>query len=53
MNGLISLFQQSKSISPDFDALQNEIIDRFENNIPAHWDKDVDFIVNELGKVST
>ena len=24
-----------------------------EKNIPAHWDKDVDFIVNELGEGST
>ena len=37
-------------MEPDFDALRLEIIDRFEKNIQAHWDKYVDFIVNDLGE---
>ena len=37
-------------MEPDFDALRLEIIDRFEKNIQAHWDKDVEFIIEDLGE---
>ena len=37
-------------MDPDFDSLRKEIIDRFEKNIQAHWDKDADFIVDDLGE---
>ncbi len=37
-------------MEPDFNALRLEIIDRFEKNIQAHWDKDVDFIMDDLGE---
>lgn len=34
----------------DFEMFRKEIIDRFEKNIQAHWDKDVDFITDDLGE---
>ena len=37
-------------MDPDFDSLRKEIIDRFERNLQAHWDKDADFIVDDLGE---
>jgi hypothetical protein len=37
-------------MKPDYDALRSEIIERFEANIQAHWDKDVDFIIDDLGE---
>ncbi len=33
----------------DFKRLREEIIDRFEGNIQAHWDKDVDYILDDIG----
>ena len=34
----------------DFKMFRKEIIDRFEKNIQAHWDKDVDFITDDLSE---
>ncbi len=34
----------------DFEIYRKEIIDRFEMNIQAHWDKDVNFIIDDLGE---
>lgn len=34
----------------DFTALRKEIVERFEKNIKAHLDKDVDYIVDDLGE---
>ena len=30
--------------------LREELLDRFYRNIQAHWDKDVEFIVDDLGE---
>lgn len=35
-------------MAPDFESLRKEILDRFYMNIQAHWDKDVDFIIDDL-----
>lgn len=37
-------------MSPDFDVLRKEILDRFDDNIQAHLDKDADFIVDDIGE---
>ncbi len=37
-------------MTPDFDALRKEITDHFEKNIQAHLDKDVAFIIDDLGE---
>jgi hypothetical protein len=34
----------------NYDALRKEIIERFEGNIQAHWNKDVDYIIDDLGE---
>ena len=35
---------------PDFDKIRIELLDRFEKNIQAHHEKDVEFIIDDLGK---
>ena len=37
-------------LNPNFDQLQQELIDRFEKNIQAHHNKDVEFIIEDLGE---
>ena len=37
-------------MNPNFDQLQQELIDRFEKNIQAHHNKDVEFIIEDLGE---
>ena len=36
--------------SPDFDALKSEILDLHQKSIEAHWNKDVDFLVENLSE---
>ena len=35
---------------PDFDKIRIELLDRFEKNIQAHHEKDVEFIIDDLGE---
>ena len=37
-------------MSPDFDKLRRELLDRFDENIQAHHNKDVEFIIDDLGE---
>ena len=32
----------------DFGSLKNELLDRFEKNIQAHWNKDAEFIIDDI-----
>jgi hypothetical protein len=37
-------------MGPDLEKLEKEIVDRFEGMIQAHWDKDVDYLLEDIGE---
>jgi len=37
-------------LSPEFDKLRRELLDRFDENIQAHHNRDVEFIIDDLGE---
>ena len=41
-------FNSLMSMGPDFEALRKEILNRFNENIIAHMDRDVEFIIDDL-----
>ena len=50
LNELISNPNKPINMAPDFKKLEKEIIERFEGTIQAHWDKDVDYLLADIGE---